>query len=189
MVDISQTQGAEKQGRRKQRRMLSNPSLSFHPSCRRPSHRQVPWSRTLAGDPRLLSRRARTSGCSRPCSEGGNQQSGRGFFVEFGARNGQEESNSYFFQKVLGWHGILAEASPADQRDIATNRSHSAVINGAMCKDESKREYGELQYGLSGLVEKYDPARSGREAGIYEENAGAVLSARQGAGLFRGEDY
>ena len=31
-------------------------------------------------------------------------------FVEFGARDGKRNSNSYFFEKSLGWRGLLVEA-------------------------------------------------------------------------------
>ena len=35
-----------------------------------------------------------------------------GTFLEFGARDGVEHSNTFTLEKVLGWRGILIEASP-----------------------------------------------------------------------------
>ena len=51
-----------------------------------------------------------------------NPQFGQGFFIEFGARNGIEHSNTYFYEKELGWKGLLAEAMPYEQANIVQNR-------------------------------------------------------------------
>jgi hypothetical protein len=34
---------------------------------------------------------------------------GKGVFVEFGAEDGVFNSNTYFFEKVLKWRGVLVE--------------------------------------------------------------------------------
>ena len=61
---------------------------------------------------------------------------GTGFFIEFGARDGVHESNSYFFEKEMLWRGILAEAVPSEHGQIAQNRPRSAAINGAVCESD-----------------------------------------------------
>lgn len=45
-----------------------------------------------------------------------------GFFVEFGAANGIEHSNSYVHEKLLGWSGILAEPARCWHDALKTNR-------------------------------------------------------------------
>ncbi len=46
----------------------------------------------------------------------------RGYFVEFGATDGQSLSNTWYLEKVMGWNGILAEPGPAYQKSLRSNR-------------------------------------------------------------------
>jgi FkbM family methyltransferase len=48
-----------------------------------------------------------------------------GFFVEFGATNGVDVSNSYLLEKKFGWAGILAEPARMWHAQLAKNRSAS----------------------------------------------------------------
>jgi FkbM family methyltransferase len=50
-----------------------------------------------------------------------NQKHG-GFFVEFGATNGIDLSNSYFLEKFKGWQGILAEPGKVWHNSLRNNR-------------------------------------------------------------------
>lgn len=45
-----------------------------------------------------------------------------GYFVEFGATNGLELSNTYMLEKEMGWTGILAEPASTWHYDIVANR-------------------------------------------------------------------
>src|SRR5208337_4414072 len=45
-----------------------------------------------------------------------------GYFVEFGATNGIELSNSYVLEKYFGWTGIVAEPAKRWHMDLANNR-------------------------------------------------------------------
>ena len=46
-----------------------------------------------------------------------------GFFVEFGACNGVDHSNSYILEKEFGWTGIIAEPARSWQKELDRNRS------------------------------------------------------------------
>ena len=59
------------------------------------------------------------------------QKQKNGFFVEFGATDGIEGSNTYFMEKTLGWSGILAEPGRCWHERLNDNRtayiSHKCV--------------------------------------------------------------
>jgi hypothetical protein len=61
-----------------------------------------------------------------------------GTFVEFGARNGIEHSNTYPFEKFMGWKGLLFEVDPREYPDLQRNRNHSHVISGPVCPSTMK---------------------------------------------------
>jgi FkbM family methyltransferase len=48
-----------------------------------------------------------------------------GFFVELGANDGLNQSNTYYFEKFKGWNGVLVERSPHNFLRLLSNRSAS----------------------------------------------------------------
>lgn len=46
-----------------------------------------------------------------------------GYFVEFGAIDGITNSNTYYFEKFLGWNGILAEPAKKWHKKLLSNRT------------------------------------------------------------------
>ena len=46
-----------------------------------------------------------------------------GFFVDIGAHDGKELSNTYFMEKYLDWSGICVEPNPSVINDLRSNRN------------------------------------------------------------------
>jgi len=46
-----------------------------------------------------------------------------GFFIEFGASNGVDHSNTYLLEKRFNWRGILAEPARIWHKSLEVNRS------------------------------------------------------------------
>jgi len=62
----------------------------------------------------------------------------RGVFVEFGGRNGLVHSNTHFFEKELGWRGVLVEADPCEYPGIPRNRASTTIpVFGALGNEDN----------------------------------------------------
>lgn len=83
----------------------------------------------------------------------------KGTFVEIGANNGIKFSNTYFFEKHLGWHGICIEPMPTPFEELQKNRN-CICVKGCITDMPGTKDFllitGYSQM-LSGLLEKYDP--------------------------------
>ena len=81
-----------------------------------------------------------------------------GFFVEMGARDGLDDSNTKFFEETLGWRGLLVEARPAFAEPLSWNRPRAYVLHGAIARHANCTYYdvrtpaGAIEPGWSGLV-------------------------------------
>lgn len=56
------------------------------------------------------------------------QQEREKTFLEFGATNGIEYSNSLMLEKERGWRGVLAEPDPQWREELTKNRPNSKII-------------------------------------------------------------
>ena len=80
-----------------------------------------------------------------------------GTFVEVGGYDGWTGSNCVFFEKVLGWTGLVVEASPQLVRRIGETRS-AKVIHAAVSDRDGTAEFLEVTAGLTqmgGLIDHY----------------------------------
>ena len=57
-----------------------------------------------------------------------------GVFVELGANDGFNMSNTYYLEKIRGWHGVLVEPIPEQYEKAKKRRPKSKVFNAA-CVD------------------------------------------------------
>ncbi|KAL3918344.1 MAG: hypothetical protein SGILL_004285, partial [Bacillariaceae sp.] len=64
-----------------------------------------------------------------------------GTYIEMGALDGLQFSNSYLFNKELEWSGVLIELSPRDYEKLKINRPNDMTINAAVCDERKKIHY------------------------------------------------
>lgn len=85
-----------------------------------------------------------------------------GVFIDIGAHNGITFSNTYFFEKELGWTGICIEPIPEIFSQLKANRACECIQGcitdyvgeGRFFRVNSPVAHVEM---LSGLVKKYNP--------------------------------
>jgi FkbM family methyltransferase len=51
-----------------------------------------------------------------------------GFYIECGANDGVDQSNTWHFEKFKNWHGILIEAHPEIFRELIKNRDKRNIL-------------------------------------------------------------
>lgn len=77
-----------------------------------------------------------------------------GFFVESGAFDGSVYgSNTYYFERYLGWQGLLVEASRQNYRLLQHRRSESAnvqTVNTALCSFDGWANFSTASGGCCG---------------------------------------
>jgi len=85
-----------------------------------------------------------------------------GTFVEFGARNGIDHSNTYSFEKYLGWNGLMFEMDPREYGELKENRWNSEVRLGPVCPSYQSNVTLLLSKngGWSGVEGSYEPTRT-----------------------------
>ena len=66
-------------------------------------------------------------------------------FLEFGATNGFDLSNSYMLEKSLGWKGVLSEPSIQWHNELRKNRPFSDIITDCIWSESGK----ELNFFMS----------------------------------------
>jgi len=99
----------------------------------------------------------------------------KGIFLEIGADDGIDKSNTLFFEK-MGWTGLCVEASPSRFALLQKNR-RCYCENVAVYDRKSRTEFLDIRgwgKGLSGIIENYDQKhieRIGREI-CHPENRG-----------------
>ena len=89
-----------------------------------------------------------------------------GFFVEFGARDGIEGSNSFFFEKQ-GWSGLLVEPNEVEYSKLSQNRPGSKALRGALCDNRELQDFWIVSWpGWSGLEKNL---RKSGQAGVIDD--------------------
>jgi FkbM family methyltransferase len=76
-----------------------------------------------------------------------------GFFVEVGAYDGVELSNTLLLEQDYGWNGVCIECNPRWFTSLHQSRACSVVTNAVYDTDDQTLDFFDTGHGLSGLVE------------------------------------
>jgi len=81
------------------------------------------------------------------------------FFIDVGASNGLDGSNSSLFEFYLNWNGICIEPNKVQYDKLIKNRN-CKIYNCCIAEEDTIKEFWEIKgpiSPLSGLKESYDP--------------------------------
>lgn len=97
----------------------------------------------------------------------------KGTFLDIGAHDGVNKSNSFFFEKTLGWTGICVEPIPEVFDRLKSNRNCICVNAGVSDKNGVSKFWRIEGYSemLSGIADNYNEKHKERiEKEIKEHN-------------------
>lgn len=86
-----------------------------------------------------------------------------GFFVEFGATNGIDLSNSHLMEKEFGWTGILAEPAKCWHNDLKKNRNCNIETNCVWKDSASTLTFNEVDIAELSTINSYSDTDGHRD--------------------------
>jgi FkbM family methyltransferase len=79
-----------------------------------------------------------------------------GKYLEFGATNGIELSNSLLLEKEFGWSGVLAEPSPQWKAQLKENRPKSQLLDECIYSETGKSiNFFVSNFGIFSTIEEF----------------------------------
>jgi FkbM family methyltransferase len=79
-----------------------------------------------------------------------------GTFLEFGATNGVELSNSLLLEKEFGWKGVLAEPSPQWHAALMQNRPDATILTDCIYSETGKNvDFFVSEVGVLSSLEEF----------------------------------
>ena len=81
-----------------------------------------------------------------------------GFFIECGANDGVDQSNTWYYEKYLNWNGVLIEPLKKQFNELKKNRSNkNYFFNNALTSSESINSLNLMEKNLvSRIIEESD---------------------------------
>jgi FkbM family methyltransferase len=78
-----------------------------------------------------------------------------GFYIECGANDGVNQSNTWYFEKVLNWRGVLIEPNKTSFKNLKNNRSSKNIFrNVALVSEDFKNKNEEIYLCENNLESK-----------------------------------
>ena len=84
-----------------------------------------------------------------------------GTFIELGALDGVQHSNSYLFSKAFNYRGVLIEPDPTNYHNLVSNREGEELFNRAICASSQKMHFvsnHERNDAINGIWEFMSPS-------------------------------
>ena len=98
-----------------------------------------------------------------------------GLFIEVGANDGFNQSNTYYLEKFMGWTGILVEPIPELFQEAQLNRRKSSIFNCALVSNDFRESFVEMHYAnlrslVDGSYKNREREESHIKAGLETQN-------------------
>lgn len=87
-----------------------------------------------------------------------------GYFVEFGATDGKELSNTYMLEKELGWTGILAEPARVWHDDLINNRICKISFDCVWSKSHEEVEFNQVDAAELSTIDSFSDSDMHKDA-------------------------
>lgn len=81
-----------------------------------------------------------------------------GRYLEMGGLDGRIFSNTFVFQALLNWTGVLIELDPPNYEKILENRRKDIAVNAAVCRKKQILHYAASRGAVSGIWEFAAPS-------------------------------
>lgn len=117
----------------------------------------------------------------------------RGYFVEFGATNGVDLSNTWILEKDFGWRGILAEPARCWHDELAINRVAHVETRCVWRDSTSTLQFNETRDAVLSTVQEFsasDYHQKNREGGrLYDVSTLSLIDMLDKYGAPHHVDY
>ncbi len=103
----------------------------------------------------------------------------QGFFIEVGAYNGEIMSNTLYFEKSLGWTGLLIEANPRAYRELLSKDRKAWIAGCCIAISNALERVTFLAHGMVGGVSSGTNALTSKFDHLAKENSPYVYNVEQ----------